>query len=722
MSIGTLQVKKVMPKSLLEERKVLIDRLNVLEHESTLAQLREDALTEELKQRETERCAAKWACLAHKLLTKQKRYSHFAEVAKLKGRCTNMEQRLTKFADGLRLRSKAGGARALTHEQLDLLSPRTVSPAISDDEGVFTPTNTTPRRRLARRFRPAADIQVAPSVLVQLPGKLGEMEVNRANTLRETGKAMQQAVENGIRHISYAAVVQRPKTTPVQDACSGGISSPTPRAKTGPQWKSFQPSMLGDDVDAFNDERQWAALFDGAGTDPGCFGANSLAHGSNAEPEDPQFDEIDRQEVSSVMPFIGVPPPGSRGGARKSRGARHRPVLATAEQLAGENGRMDGGSCQDAEAMAGEDLPSATSEVLDSARDMPSEAARLKQPGAAPPTAPPLQRHPVPSLNLTGINSCARGTEDSPLLDEDEADGARPDLDDASKQPLPDTDRAFQGPYRMRHDNAWDDPFGSQFDRDLVPRSALLELKLRHSLKIRSMQRAFEERLQIVNSYWHDQGMYMLDRKHATSQGTSTSARSSGVHSMPGSRTGARPEATIMNFSHYKGPYRDGRPERLSTPGSEVSGQPWWDSTTWPRDDGSVPHYRSPTRQTSPLRHQKHVQGDSIRHGLLNSQGRPVPAHVLEAARPSSKDGSSWLEVNTLEPKYHAFIYPSQRAISTRQEDKEELTKHNLRTHVKTHVVKPYHKRKAAASTDGKHPAAAQNRPGSKVSAREAAT
>ena len=549
-----IQVGQLAPRALLDERGLLLKRIADLESENQELSGQEEARILMEKVHKSDIASCKWNILVEKILRQEERRQHRVVRWNLGRRNTVLQERLTKFADGQRLRSKAGGARVLSYELLQLLSPRTATPVVSDDEGDIGPAA---RMRLERVKTQLEGHKARTAESMTEPGMLGILETNRAGTPRDTSHAMMNSITKSLNTVSFEEVVKTPEIAPYP------YTGFTDQGVPGSHWQKFRPSSIGwtlpaDDGQSLQSiNEQWVALFDGGGTDPGHTGAkpaspdgpnnrednvNSTYPGHDpgakpSSPEDPNnregLKDSDGQEtnVTAAIPFISARPPGSRGGSRGSRGIRYRQSKYTAEELMQAHQPRISGSKDD----EGPGYEPQEGLCLDSAREMVDNV-----PSGGPEHGNVLPRPMVPNLDLRRLNT---------------ADSAGMAVEDPGPE-------SAAGSQRRRLDGELQEAQTSKFDRDVVPRGDLLELKLKHSLQVRAMQRAFEERLQIMNQYWCDKGVTFVDNKTAAM--TRLPYGSSTSRSLPGTGTGYRHGSPATRRQSIS-------PVRQSTPASRDS-------------------------------------------------------------------------------------------------------------------------------------------------------
>jgi hypothetical protein len=393
-------------------------RIENLESENLRLTGQEEARLMQTKLHRAEVASFKWALLVEKMLRSEGRKSSRFVALNLRRRITVLQERLTKFADGQRLKSKAGGARTLTYDALQLLSPRTATPVVSDDEGRHCPPSSAVRMRLARAKGELEDAAGPRAASLSEPGLLGDLEVNRAGTPRDTARAMTRSIAKALNDVSFRDVVRTPEANP--RLCAG---PPPPHATPGAtELRSFCPwtigaTITGDDDDDDDDQslqaihEQWVALFDGNGTDPGCVGAKPVSSGAAPGEQSGGGGDADDDDddATAAMPFVGARPPGNyRRGARASR--RYRRGKEPAEELPRARRQPHFAEGSSAGGETGESC-------LDSARELTGEQGgavpepdeRAKFQGHQAPSA-------VPVLDLRGLGApCDGGRGESPL-------------------------------------------------------------------------------------------------------------------------------------------------------------------------------------------------------------------------------------------------------------------------------------------------------------------
>ena len=671
---------------MLDERALLLKRIADLESENQELSGQEDARILMEKVHKTEIASYKWNIMVEKMVRHDERKQDRVVRLNLRRRNTVLQERLTKFADGQRLRSKAGGARVqLSYEVLQLLSPRTATPVVSDDEGDLPARSSATRVRLERVKTELKGHKARATTDESLyePGMFGIQDTNRAGTPRDTSESMMRSITKSLNNVTFDEVVKTPEIAPYPYA---GF---TDQGVPGSHLRKFRPSSIGGTVPIDDGQslqsinEQWVALFDGGGTDPGYTGAKPASPDSpNREENATKNSEGEvEKDVTAAIPFISARAPGSRRG---SRGIRYRHSKFTAEELSQAHQPRAPGSKED----EGPGFEPPEGLCLDSAREMASDGPK---PGND------LPRPMVPILNLKGL---------------DTAD----ELDD---EPGPET--ADAGSQRRRLDGELHDEAQlSKFDGDTVPRGELLELKLKHSLQIRAMQRVFEERLQIMNQYWCDKGVTMVDNKTAS---MSRFPFGNTSRSLPGSRTGYR---------HGSPPHRQSMsPGRLNTPSrdSPRKFQINWEKTA--HLDRNCAHVKPPEHTRSsftgwedaPPATDRPSTSDPVYRGGAASLPRPFTSSgvPLEDGRDSvepryyrscflmmphvavpvscshDKDKPAHTFANfrdllwhLIGCRYHAFIYPGRRRLASYTENKRELANHKIKTHEVKHSVKPF--------------------------------
>eukprot|EP00873_Tetraselmis_striata_P024615 jgi/Tetstr1/444879/TSEL_032720.t1 len=730
------QVKRMSPPSLLEERETLLQRL--ADAEETIDDLKHQEETRLLavKIHRREMVSQKWIQLAVKLKAAKQRMDHRIVTTRLKARNITLNRRLDGLVESNRLRTKAGGAQKLIRENVGMLvQPRTPSPDVSDDEA-------GPRTRDAPSTAPVGDGRSTRRVQES-------MAVHRANTPRQSSEALMTEVDRTLTGVSFEALHRRRPDKIPATTSSSSTTTGKPSPLMGPE-KSFVFSMPR----------------------PGTVEYTPIDTGRRnvLVPPAPSLDDRampgiaagDQPSPSSLetMPFVntGGGRTGSRGGTRRSRGARYRVSSQTPSELAEAHtapcdGAADGypldlgfvhGAASHA-LSAGED-----SYVLDSAREMATGPARHDGgkggignaagmaglfAAASPPTVPVFDLRAVTQVvhgdtrHEASVSQVGMATGESDSTDEmgqrrpsdyrsdHDAyfDAAASDGSTVIFVPTPpwpaasdaDDESTVEGstggvketPYRtdQRPSTAYEggnsvdglqsvdgtdwamlgasddgatrpatasalpesgrSAFVPRFDEDSVPRAEVMELKLRHSMQMRAVQRAFEERLQILNRFWQQKGVDMLDRK-VCDVGVGIDAPAATLPPPPSAAQIASRAAAGADTVTHK--LRAGDPSVIRT--------------SRPVSVGNPP---TSARQSS----------TSV---YLNSNGKPIPHWRLQAQSSRPSPPQSPREFRILAGGYHAFVYPARKELVSRADSRSELRAHDLLSHEKQNSVKPF--------------------------------